>query len=78
MKKSIANSLHYVLIYAGILLIAAVLTATFRPKHQSDKPAPTPQESEAYREQDSINFRAIRSVEQAQVDYVIPDSAMKR
>lgn len=64
-------------IYVGIIIIAVILTDALRPHHQSDNPAPTQEEVDAYREQDSINFRAIRRVEQGQSDYTIPDSAIK-
>lgn len=66
------TSLKYTLIYTGILIFAAISTATLKKAshHQSDEPQPT----QAERRIDSIN-RA-KWVKDQQVDYVIPDSAV--
>lgn len=74
MKKTF-TSLHMVGIYAGILLIAVIMTSTLRSTHISDRPQPTEKERLEQADADSTKFRAIRRAQAGDSDYTIPDSA---
>lgn len=77
MKKTL-TSLHMVGIYAGILLIAVLLTSVLRPTHISDRPQPTEKERLEQAAEDSTKFRAIRRAQAGESDYAIPDSTIKK
>ena len=67
-----------VVVYVGILIIAAILTATLQSRHISDRPQPTEKERLEQAAADSAKFRTIRRAQAGEVDYAIPDTNNKR